>query len=92
VTADACSLARNAATAATSAGSAGLRSGTWAVASRYAASRSASPRSAASVSISSSAIGVRTHPGHTVLTRTPRGPKSRAMDLASPIRPCLALT
>jgi hypothetical protein len=37
-------------------------------------------------------MGVRTHPGHTVLTCAPREPKSRAMDLASPIRPCLALT
>src|ERR1022692_1665461 len=48
VTADAWLLARNATSAATSAGSAGLRSGTWAVASAYAASRSGSPRRAAS--------------------------------------------
>ena len=92
VTADACSLARNATTAATSPGSAGRRSGTCAVASAYAASLPASPRSAASASIYSSAIGVRTHPGHTVFTRTPRLPKSLAIDLAKPIRPCLALT
>jgi hypothetical protein len=92
VTAEACPLARKATTAATSPGSAGLRSGTCAVASAYAAARSGRPRSPASASISSSAMGVRTQPGHTVLTLTPRAPKSLAIDLASPMRPCLAVT
>jgi pimeloyl-ACP methyl ester carboxylesterase len=83
---------RNATTAATSPGSAGRRSGTCAVASSYAASRPASLRRPASWSISSSAIVVRTQPGHTMLTRTPRGPKSRAMDRPSPASACLPVT
>ena len=56
-----------------SSGSAGRRSGTFFVTSRYASSR-VMPDMALMPSIASSPIAVRTQPGFTEFTRTPSGP------------------
>src|SRR5690349_775281 len=73
---------------ATSSGSPGRRAGAGRVASAYAPSLSV-PRRAARSSIEPSAIAVRIHPGHTAFARTPRGPKSTAMDCTVMLSPAL---